>query len=291
MFALDSLEKALVVLFLVASMVSIGLQASMADLRLRVVGKGLLLRTLLANFVVVPVLGILLARWLAADAGVATAFVLLACTPGGISALQFTTKVKGAAAYAGVTACLLPLLAVFVSPLLLALAMPAGVSIDAPYARAVGFLLLFLVLPLAAGLAVRARAERLAKPLARVLGLVSIVVFVVVLVMLMAPRTEAMQQIGGRAVCLLLVLVLLSMLAGWLLGGPERGTRQVLAAATGMRNVALALALAVNTFADTTAVLPALIAFSALMVPPSLLLTIACLVADRRRRATAATPG
>lgn len=271
-------------------MLSIGLQVTPADLRQRVVGHGLLLRTLLASFVVVPAIGILLAHFASADAGTATAYVLLACTPGGISALQFTTKAKGAAAYAGVTAALLSLLAVFLSPLLLAAAMPAEVAVVAPYARAFSFLLLSLVLPMVLGMAVCAKAPAVAPRLAKGLGLVSVVLFVVLLVLLLAPRKAAIQQIGGQAVGLLLLFVLLSMLVGWLLGGPGTGTRQVLASATSMRNVPLALAIAVRTFPDATALLPALIAFSALMLPPNLIFTLACLIHNKRQaRRTAAS--
>ena len=62
--------------------------------------KGLLLRSLLANFVAVPIVGIVLARTLPLKPEAATALLLLACTPGGISALQFTTKIKGASFFA-----------------------------------------------------------------------------------------------------------------------------------------------------------------------------------------------
>lgn len=299
MFLLDPLELALVILFLAAAMASIGMQVTPADLRAQVARRGLRWRTLLANFVIVPAIGILLARFLVDDPALARALVLLACTPGGLSALQFTTKVKGLAAYAGGAACLLSFLSVFLSPLILAVAMPAGDSAAGPLAwswhallsffampavlaRALAFLLVFLVVPLIAGMAVKAKADHVAAVLAKVLGLVSVLVFVTLIVMLMAVRKEAMHQIGGRAVGLLLVLVLLAMLVGWLLGGPETGTRQVLASDTSMRNVALALAIAA-TLPDASAVLPVLVAFSALMVPPNLLLTIACLVANRRR--------
>lgn len=282
MFLLDPLQKVLLLLFLTTAMLSLGLQVTVADVRQQVLGKGLLLRTLLANFVVVPGLGILVARWLAVEPGVAAAFILLACTPGGISALQFTTKAKGGAAYAGVATVLLSVLAVVLSPLLLALALPQGAKVLVPYAGACSFVLFFLLLPLACGMLLRAKAERAAGILAKVLGLVSAIAFVTMMVLLLAPRKEAMQQIGGPTVGFLLLFVALSMLAGWLLGGPETVNRQVLASATSMRNVPLALAIAV-TFPDADKVLPALVAFSALMVPPNLLLTIGCLVANKRR--------
>lgn len=294
--------------FLVACMLSIGMQVTTADVRAQVARRGLRWRTLLANVVIVPAIGILLAYRFLPDPGTARAFVLLACTPGGISALQFTTKAKGAAAYAGAVACLLSALGVFLSPLILVLFLPTGDPGGAPIAgawkgmlsvltlplvlgRAFCFLVLFLGAPLGIGMVVKAKAAALAPKLAKGLGLASVVLFVTMVVLLMAPRKAAMQQVGGQAAGVLLVLVLLSMLVGWLLGGPETGTRQILASATSMRNVALAMAIAA-TFPDAERVLPALIAFSALMVPPNLVLTIVCLVlaARRARRQSAAAP-
>ena len=96
MFLPDFLEKALVLVFLVAAVASVGMQVTTADLRAHVARRGLRWRTLPGNVVVVPAIGIPLSRFVS-DPGTAGAFVLLACTPGGISALQFTTKSRGAA--------------------------------------------------------------------------------------------------------------------------------------------------------------------------------------------------
>lgn len=300
MFLLSPYQQAALIVFLISAMLGVGMQVTPADVFQRVLGRGLLLRTLLANFVVVPVIGILMARFLITDPGAGAAFVLLACTPGGISALQFTTKARGTAAYAGVTAALLSLLAVVLSPLILALAMPPVDAAMSPLAgacryllsvlglplvlgRALLFLLGVLVVPMLLGMAFRARSEAASAKAAKAMGLLSAVLFVTLIVALMGPRKEAIQQLSRGAVGVLMLFVGVSMAAGWLLGGPETGTRQVLASATSMRNVALAMAIAVS-FPGADRVLPALIAFSALMVPPNLVFTIVCLVLDRRRR-------
>jgi len=63
--------------FMTFSMLSIGLQTTTGDLR-ALVGTGRhLVRMLLANFILVPALGVLMAWTLIADPGVATAFLLL----------------------------------------------------------------------------------------------------------------------------------------------------------------------------------------------------------------------
>ncbi len=56
------------------------------------------------------------------------------------------------------------------------------------------------------------------------------------------------------------------------MGGPNHGTRRVLAINTSMRNVALCLAISSRSFSGTN-VEVAVIAFSALMLPPNFLFT------------------
>jgi bile acid:Na+ symporter, BASS family len=127
MFLLDTAEKILALAFLVASMLSIGTQTGMSELRLLIASKGFLARTLLVNFLIVPALGVAIAGLLHLEPVVAGAIILLACTPGGLSAIQFIGKVKGNAHVAGALLCLLSFLALFVSPLLLYLVLPPGV--------------------------------------------------------------------------------------------------------------------------------------------------------------------
>ena len=262
-------------------MLGVGLQITGGDLRSLLGPKGLLLRTLLANFVAVPIVGIVLARTLPLKPEAATAFLLLACTPGGISALQFTTRIKGASLFAGISAFLLTFVAVFLSPALLTLVLPGDISVGIPYGRALLWILLFLFLPLVAGTLVRIRAERLAEKLSKLCAILSAVLFVVVLVLFMGQRKEAMNAVGKEALLCMLLFIVISMAVGWFMGGPAKETRPVLATVTGMRHAVLCLIIALNTFPDPAVQAP-LVAFSALMVPPSMLLTAYMVIRSRK---------
>jgi predicted Na+-dependent transporter len=199
MFLMDTLSRILVFTFLITAMLGVGLQITAGDLRSLLRSKGFLLRLLLANFVAVPIVGLVLARTLPLKPEAATALLLLACTPGGISALQFTTKMKGASLLAGSSAFLLSFIAVFLSPALLALVLPGDISVVIPYGRALLFVLVFLLLPLVAGTLVRSRAERLAQKLSKPCAIMSAVLFIVVVVLLMGLRKEAMNAVGKEA--------------------------------------------------------------------------------------------
>jgi bile acid:Na+ symporter, BASS family len=278
---MDLLPRILTLLFLVTAMLSVGLQTTAGDLRSLLRSKGFLLRALLANFVAVPIVGIVLARTLPLKPEAAAALLLLACAPGGISALQFTTKIKGASLFAGTSAFLLSFVAVFLSPALLALVLPGDISVGIPYGRALLFVLVYLLLPLVAGTLLRSRRERLAEKLSKLGVILSAVLFIVVVALLMGLRKEAMNAVGKGALLYMLLFIIISMAVGWFMGGPAKETRPVLATVTGMRHVALSLLIALNTFPDQAVQAP-LVAFSALMVPPSMLLTAYMVIRSRK---------
>ena len=144
MFLLGTRETVLVLVFVVTTMLSIGMQTRTVDLLTLGASRGFLGRVLLANFVVVPLVGVAIALLIPMQRPVAGAIVLLACTPGGLSAVQFTSQVKGGAAVAGAVLGLLSLLAVFVSPLLLKLVLPGQVQLAIPYGGVLFSFLLFL---------------------------------------------------------------------------------------------------------------------------------------------------
>ena len=275
------LPRILTLLFLITAMLSVGLQTTAGDLRSLLKSKGLLLRSLLANFVAVPIVGIVLVRTLPFKPEAAAALLLLACTPGGISALQFTTRIKGASLFAGSSAFLLTFVAVFLSPALLTLVLPGDISVVIPYGRALLFVVVFLLLPLVAGTLVRSREELLAEKLSKPCAIVSLVLFIVVLVLIMGLRKEAMNAVGKEALLYMLIFIIISMAVGWFMGGPAQETRPVLATVTGMRHVALSILIALNAFPDQAVQAP-LLAFSALMVPPSMLLTAYMLIRSRK---------
>jgi len=273
MFLLNTTEKLLILVFFVSSMLSIGMQTHVSDLRSLLASRGVLLRTLLANFLVVPIVGVVIALLLPLQPHVAGALVLLACTPGGPSAIQFTSQVKGSAAMAGAMLGLLSLLAVFVSPLILKLVLPGNVQMVIPYGNALLSFLVFLLLPLLAGMLLLGQAPGAAPKLSKLLALAGIVAFVAFMVVTGDARKAATGEIGLTAVGAMLLFIFASMAVGWFMGGPTRDSRQVLATSTSMRNAALCLAI-VEASAPGHAILVPLIAFSLLMVPTNMLFTV-----------------
>ena len=88
-------------------------------------------------------------------------------------------------------------------------------------------------------------------------------------------RREALDTIRGRGTILaMLLLLLLSMLIGWLIGGPDRESRRVSATSTGMRSVVVVLYVARYCFPATNVYMIPVVYLS-LMVPTNLLFQLA----------------
>jgi len=231
--------------------------------------------------VVAPLLGIAIVRMVPMPEGSAAALLILACVPGGLSALQFTRKQKGHEAVAGAAVVLLSVLAVFVSPVLVRAVLPGDANPEIPYLRLLGFYALFLLAPLGAGILIGERDPRLGEKLTSFLGVLSAALFIGFMLLTKSFRKEAVASVGGAAVVAMLVFILATMVTGWLLGGPQFERRHLLASTTSMRNAALALAVARES-PQGALILPSLVAFSLLMVPPNTLLMLWGLIRARR---------
>jgi BASS family bile acid:Na+ symporter len=288
MYQLEPLPRILTYVFLVTSMLAIGLQSSLAELR-SLVGGGLFLRSFLANFVLVPLAGFALVRLVPMPAEVAQAFMLLACTPGGISTAQFASKVRGESAFAGAIVAALSFAALILSPVLIALVIPGAALLHASLGRAATFVIGMMLVPLAIGIWIRDRAPGSATRLAKPLAILGSVAFVATVVLLLSWRKAAMTSIGKPAVLIMLVFIVVCMLIGWLLGGPTTGTRRILANATSMRNVGLCFLFALEIFPNSAVTTP-LLAFSALMVPPNMIFTVVANLIGKRRARAGASP-
>ena len=100
-------------------------------------------------------------------------------------------------------------------------------------------------------------------------------------------RREALHAIAGRGTILAMFLLLvISMLIGWFIGGPDDESRRVLATSTGMRSVVVVLYAARYCFPGTNVYMIPIVYLS-LMVPTNLLFHLAfvgCANCGLRRR-------
>lgn len=256
----------LTIVFLFSVMLEIGLEVSPEELGGIAHNRRLVARALLANFVLVPALGLFLASVFPMPTQLETGFLLLAATPGALFATQFTRVMRGGLPFAASLLFLLTMLSVAISPLIGWIMLPVNTSVALPYTRVIRFLLLVVILPWLAGEAIQSWRRDLAKRLAKPARRSAAISFVAVTVLTLAVKSSATRRMGARGLTALLLLALGSMAIGWLLGGPKVENRRVLAIGTSMRNVALCLAIAFHNFPGRN-VDVSIVAFSALVVP------------------------
>jgi BASS family bile acid:Na+ symporter len=195
---MDPVARSLFYLFIIASMLGVGLKVRGDEILSALKSKGLMVQALLANFVLIPAFGILCARIIPMKPELAMTLVMLACAPGGLSALQFLTKTKDeeSLSYVGGIVIVLSLLAILISPAMMALALPQEMSLTTPYARAFLFLLVFLLAPLLLGVFVHQKAHTIALKLGKVMSLVGMFAFFAVVGMTLGMTKEAKASIG-----------------------------------------------------------------------------------------------
>lgn len=273
-------SKILILIFLSASMLSIGLQVNFKDFSLLLKRKVLLLKSLVANFIIVPVIGIVMVKIFPLPAEVGLAFVALALTPGGLSALQFGTKIKGESAYISFMVLMLSVLAAFISPYLISFFLPKGVVLVIPYCRMLLFLTVFLFLPILLGILVKYKLSEFADKMSKISALLGTVAFVAMIVLTLGVRRAAISAYMLEIILIMLLFIFFTMLIGWVMGGPKRKDRQVLTIVTSMRNVAICLVIAMETMPQAKVITP-LVALSALMVFPNMLFTIFAIFRNR----------
>jgi bile acid:Na+ symporter, BASS family len=212
---------------------------------------GLLVRSVLAALVLVPVVSALLVLALGAVEPVAIALVLLAVSPAAPLMRKKAAKVSGDDDYAPSLQLVLALLAIVTVPLsldLLSALFPAHAAQVSPWAVAsqVGRA---QILPLFAGMALRAVsptwAERLARPLGKLAGV--LLALIAVLVLVMQGKLLLLVGIGGYVTVVLAASC--AILLGQLLGGPDPSTRTALAVASAVRNPGIALLVVQLNFA------------------------------------------
>lgn len=263
---IDQTINVLVTVTLVEMMVAIGLGVTLADVAGVARDPRLVIRAAAANYVCVPAVTVALLLLFRAQPMVAAGFLIAAACPGAPYGPPLTALARGnVSASVGLMVVLAGSSAI-VAPLLLSVLLPwmqrelavvesgpiEPLSIDA--AQMVVTLLATQLLPLGVGLAVRSWRPSLAGRLLRPANVASTLLNLSVIGLALAVQFQMLAAIPPRAFAGMLVLVLASLAAGWLLSAPEGGGRKAMAIASGVRNVGVSLVIATSSFPGTGAV-------------------------------------
>lgn len=239
--------KIVTIVLLVSLMLHAGLQVNREHLLAVLKNYGLLGRAFLANFILVPIYGVLAVQGFHLSTPVATGVLLMAICPGVPFVVLSGGRKKGGSLGLAVTLeVLLQAVSIITVPITAYFVLP-GSHIESR--SIVASVFLFQLVPLLIGISLSDRAHETADRLRRALGFVVVVMLVVILALL-APKIIASiaSVYGSFRMLAILTVVLLSLLTGWALGGSRREYRRTLGIGTTLRNVGLAGVIATTTF-------------------------------------------
>lgn len=277
----DAAVELLIYLFIGLAMLCIGLASTLDDVVALGVERQWLSKALIANIVVGPLVAVALVALFPMDPAAAAVLLLLGFAPGGINAIQFSTKVPNRLASAGALLVVLSMVSLITAPIAARFIFPSNAEIAFPLGELIFRISLLIVVPTVIGAVVRARAPDLAESIYKPAMLVSTLAFIASVILSTGTRQGALGDLGTASAVAFLLFILAMMAAGWFLGGPTTEGRQVLAVSTNLRNVGLVYVLAAHCCGDP-GLGAAVLAFMAVMVPPNFLLTVVCALQRKR---------
>jgi BASS family bile acid:Na+ symporter len=256
----ETIVETTTTIFVLSTMFSIGIELSLDQLLGALRKRQLMAKSLIVNLLVVPVLAYLLVYLVPMDTGYATGLILIAVAPGAPFGPKFAEISKSGIEFASGLMAILGIISVVTIPVSLALFLPGTVTVD-PFA--IGWMIVGIqLLPLLAGIGLEYQYSSVANSLYPLIQRLSDLSFLFLIVLLLAAYYDEMLTLVGTSTLFISVVIICgSLLLGYVLGGPERNTREVLATTTAARNAAIALFIATTSFSDP-GVLMLVLAFS-----------------------------
>jgi bile acid:Na+ symporter, BASS family len=229
-----------------------GLKATLDDVLHVVRRPALFARSLLAVFVIMPIVAVALARVFDVRPAVEIALVALALSPVPPLLPQRETKAGGHKGYAIGLMATLSALAIVIVPLALAgLGLVFGQTFGMAPVEVAKIVLPSTLLPLLAGVLVRAAFPAFADRIEEPVSLVAKVLLPVAAIALLVAVAPAMWVLIGNGTLLaMMVLAVVGFAVGHVLGGPDPAYSTVLAFSSACRHPALAFSMASTAFPD-----------------------------------------
>jgi BASS family bile acid:Na+ symporter len=204
-----------VLAFVITSMLAMGLSLTVGQIVEPLRNVRLVILALLANFVLVPILALLILQVIDLDEGLATGLILLATAAGAPFLPKLAQVAKGNMAFS------------------------------------VGLMVLLMVVTIIY-MPIEPTAEALYPHMSQTSTVALVLLMISALVL---NFSSLVGVIGTGAIIAILVFLLVAFVLGYFLGGSDRGIRSVLGLGTAQRNLAAAMVVAGQNFSDDPNVL------------------------------------
>lgn len=245
-------------LFVLSSMLAMGLSLTVPMIIKPLKNVSLVVRALLANFVLVPILAYLILLVIPLEGSLGIGLIVLACAAGAPFLPKLVQGAKGDVAFGVGLMVMLMVVTIFYLPIVLPLLLE-GVQVD-PWAIAQSLIVTMLV-PLVIGLLIKSHSPDAADHWGPVMNKISSLTILVLLVVgLGLNASNILGLIGSGGLLALLIFIIGSLLIGFLLGGREGQVRSVMGLGTAQRNVAAAIVVSTQNFSGTDTITFVLVA-------------------------------
>ncbi len=236
------------VLFVVTSMLAMGMSLSMAQIIQPLKNARLVILALLANFVLVPLLAYAITLLIPLEQSLQIGLVVLATAAGAPFLPKLVQGAKGDIAFGVGLMVLLMVVTIAYVPIVLPLLL-AGVQVN-PWDIAQSLIVLMLI-PLAIGLLIKSHSPEIATHWQPVMNKISSLAILILLVVgLGLNASNILSLIGTGGILALLIFIVGSLVIGMLLGGGDPAVRSVIGLGTAQRNISAAIVVAAQNFTE-----------------------------------------
>jgi BASS family bile acid:Na+ symporter len=235
--------------FVVAGMLAMGLSLTVNQIVQPLKNVRLVILALLANFILVPLLAVIITRVIPLDESLRTGLIVLSTVAGAPFLVKEVQAAKGNLALGVGLMFLLMVVTIVYVPIALPLLLP-GVAVN-PWDIAKSLIVTMLI-PIILGLLIRAHSAEDGQHWAPVMNKVSGIALLLLLVTGVGLNVSNIISLIGSGGFLALILFVVGSLAiGLVSGGRDTGVRSVMGLGTAQRNVAAAILVTTLNFPGT----------------------------------------
>ena len=243
---LETLAMLSVLVFVIGSMMSMGLSLTMKQIVEPLKNARLVILALVANFVLIPILAYLITLVLPLDDSLRIGLILLSTAAGAPFLPKLAQAAKGSTAFSVGLMVLLMVVTIIYLPIVLPLLL-SGVAVN-PWEIARSLIIMMLI-PLAIGLFIKARYEETAASIQPTFGMASNIALLALTVLGLVLNFNSMiALVGSFGILAGIIFILIALVIGYLLGGSEGGIKSVMGLGTAQRNISAALVVAAGNF-------------------------------------------
>jgi BASS family bile acid:Na+ symporter len=250
---LNTLYNLMGLVFVLGTMISMGLNLTIKQITKPLRDVRFVVMALLANFVIPPILALVLIRVFSLDDSLAVGLLLVSLAAGAPSLPKTAQFAKEDTAAATGLMVLLVVVTIFILPIALPLLI-TGISVTF-WDIASGLVYLILI-PLAVSLFVRARwPELAASALPSFTQASNLSLLILLVLMVVLNFSDVVGLLGSGGLFASLILVILTVVGGYLLGRLGKSGSWLQGLGAGQRNIAAAMVVATMNFGNDEVVM------------------------------------